>query len=74
MTSDPFDTLELGIDEEWPSGTGDNDGGVLERHGIVGQIFIRPLGHFGGVGEDFNGFNLFGDRNLLVEDGWVPSF
>jgi hypothetical protein len=65
-TSQPNRSLQLGIDDEGPSGGGGDNRTVFKGHLIGGESFIFPLSHFRLGGQDLKRGDSLSDRDLFV--------
>lgn len=58
---DPFDALQLRVDQERPALTGDEDGGVLHRHAVRREALVLPGSHVGIIRQHPQGVQVGGD-------------
>lgn len=78
---DPFDALQLRVNQERPALTGDEDGGVLHGHAVPREALVLPRRHVGIIRQHPQGVQAGGDRDgdLRMEkrphtqNGSVPS-
>lgn len=78
---DPFDALQLRVDQEWPALAGEEDGGILHGHAVGGEALVLPGSHVGIVCQHPQGVQAGGDRdgdlrmkeNLHTQHRSMPS-
>lgn len=66
---DPFDTLQLRVNQERPAFTGDEDGGILHGHAVGREALVLPDSHVGIIRQHPQGIQAGGyrDRDLRMK-------
>lgn len=60
---DPFDALQLRVNQERPAFTGDEDGGILHGHAVGREALVLPGSHVGIIRQHPQGVQAGGDRD-----------